>query len=112
MDTKLTVTDQSFDTAFKKYEKAEMIEFFASWCPHCRHTEGIINTLAKAYAGRAAILAVDVDMAPKTARKFGVQGVPSFVFVKNGQIVKRMAGGFSETELRQQLDALLGSKGI
>ncbi|OUO57226.1 thioredoxin family protein [Candidatus Avelusimicrobium gallicola] len=107
MDSKLTVTDASFETAFKKYEKAEMIEFFASWCQHCKQMAGLVNTLAKAYANRAAVLAVDVETSPRTARRFGVQGVPAFVFVKNGQIVKRMAGEFSEEELRRQLDALL-----
>lgn len=107
MDTKLTVTDHSFETEFKKYEKAELVEFVASWCPQCKHMEALIRTLAKAYEGKVTILSADVDNAPKAVRRFGVQGVPSFVFVKNGKIVKRMAGIFSETELRQQLDGLV-----
>ena len=83
---KITVTDQSFETAFKKYERAEMIEFFASWCHHCKHMAGVVNGLAKSYAGQIAVLGVNVETAPETARRFGVQGVPAFVFVKNGEI--------------------------
>lgn len=104
---KITVTDQSFETAFKKYERAEMIEFFASWCHHCKHMAGVVNGLAKSYAGQIAVLGVNVETAPETARRFGVQGVPAFVFVKNGEIVKRMAGEFSEAQLRQHLESLL-----
>ena len=107
MDTKLTVTDHSFQTAFKKYGQAEVVEFFASWCPHCKQMENSMNALAKEYGGRVAVLAVDVETAPRTAQQFKVQGVPSFIFVKNGEILHRMAGVFSEEELRKRFNELL-----
>lgn len=107
MNTKLTVTDDSFARAFKQFEQAEVVEFFATWCPHCKHMADIIDKLAKDYQNRVALLVVDVDQSPRTARQFGVSGVPSFVFVKKGQIMHRMAGEFSEADLRKQLDALL-----
>lgn len=64
MNTKLTVTDASFDKAFEAHNRAEMVEFFASWCPHCKRMEPTVNRLAKEYDGKANVLAVDVDEAP------------------------------------------------
>ena len=107
MDTKLTVTKASFETAYKKFERAEMVEFAASWCPHCHHMQALIDKLAKDYQDKIAFLVIDVEQAPAVARKFGVSGVPSFVFVKEGQIVHRMVGVFSEADLRKHLDSLL-----
>lgn len=107
MDSKLTVTAASFEAAYKKFEQAEMVEFTASWCPHCHHMAAVVDKLAKAYRDRVAILVLDVDQAPDVARQFGVSGVPSFVFVKEGKIVHRMAGEFSEADLRKHMDSLL-----
>lgn len=107
MDSKLTVTAASFEAAYKKFEQAEMVEFAASWCPHCHHMQALIDKLAKDYQDKIAFLVIDVEQAPAVARKFGVSGVPSFVFVKEGQIVHRMAVVFSEADLRKHLDSLL-----
>ncbi len=107
MDAKLTVTAASFEAAYKKFEQAEVVEFVASWCPHCHHMNTLIDKLAKNYRDKVAFLVVDVEQAPVVARKFGVSGVPSFVFVKEGQVVHRMAGVFAEADLRKHLDTLL-----
>lgn len=107
MDTKLTVTDASFDTAFEKHKKAEMVEFFATWCPHCQRMAPIVDKLAKDYKDKAAVLAVDVDQSPLSSRKFGVGGVPTFVFVKDGKVRETISGEYPEEELRKKLDALL-----
>lgn len=106
MNTKLTVTDASFDKAFEAHNRAEMVEFFASWCPHCKRMEPTVNRLAKEYDGKANVLAVDVDESPRTSRKFGILGVPTFLFVKNGKLVESVSGERSENDLRQKMDNL------
>ena len=107
MNTKLTVTDASFDKAFEAHNRAEMVEFFASWCPHCKRMEPTVNRLAKEYDGKANVLAVDVDEAPMASRKFGISGVPTFLFVKNGKVMESISGEQSENDLRQKMDSLL-----
>lgn len=107
MNTKLTVTDASFDKAFEAHNQAEMVEFFASWCPHCKRMEPAVNRLAKEYDGKASVLAVDVDEAPMASRKFGISGVPTFLFVKNGKVMESISGEQSENDLRQKMDSLL-----
>lgn len=107
MDTKLTVTDAAFDAAFEKHNKAEMVMFFATWCPHCHRMIPVVDKLAKDYKDKVAILAVDVDQSPVSSRKFGVGGVPTFVFVKDGKVQETISGEYPEEELRKKLDALL-----
>lgn len=101
------LTDQTFDQAYEAHNKAEMVEFFATWCPHCKKMEPIVAQLAQKYAGKISILRVDVDQAPLASRKFGISGVPTFLFVKNGQVADSLAGEYSAAELKQQLKVLL-----
>ena len=108
MNTKLTATDASFDKAYEAHNQAEMVEFFASWCPHCKRMEPTVNRLAKEYDGKANVLAVDVDEAPMASRKFGISGVPTFLFVKNGKVMESISGEQSENDLRQKMDNLRG----
>ncbi len=107
MDTKLTVTDASFDKAFEQFKKAEMVMFFATWCPHCTRMEAVVNKLAKTYKDKVAVLAVDVDESPASAQKFQVTGIPTFLFVKEGKVQTRLSGEVPEEELKEKLDALL-----
>ena len=101
------LTDQTFDKAYEAHNKAEMVEFFATWCPHCKKMEPVVAKLAQEYADKISILTVDVDQAPLASRKFSISGVPTFLFVKNGKVVESLAGEYTEGELKEQLKALL-----
>lgn len=104
MNTKLTVTDRSFQTAFIKYGKAMVLEFFASWCPHCQRMVPILDTLAQEYEGKVSFLVVDVDQSPLTSHQYGVGGVPMFMLIKNGKVLEKFSGGISLEDLRHKIE--------
>ena len=107
MGKKLTVNDASFDRALAKYEKAALIEFFAPWCPHCMRMEPVMDKLAGEFEGKAGILAVNVDDSPLASRRYGVSGIPAFVFIKNGKVQDSVSGEMPEEELKKRISALL-----
>ena len=104
MNTKLTVTDLSFQTAFIKYGKAMVLEFFASWCPHCQRMVPILDTLAQEYEGKVSFLVVDVDQSPLTSHQYSVGGVPMFMLIKNGKVLEKFSGGISLEDLRHKIE--------
>lgn len=106
MNKKLTVTDAAFDRALAKYEKAAMIEFFADWCPHCKRMGPVVDQLAKMYGDKIGILSVDVDQSPVSSQKYGVRGIPTFVFIKDGKVKETVSGELPEEELKKRLDDL------
>ena len=61
--------------------------------------------LATAEAG-AVFCKVDVDKTPELADRYEVQGMPTFVFIKDGVVVERFAGA-SPQKLREVVEALL-----
>ncbi len=84
-----------------------MIDFWAPWCPPCRALSPTIDKLASDYRGRATIAKVNIDESPETAGAFGVQSIPTVVFLRDGKEVGRAVGLQPHAKLAETLDTLL-----
>ena len=63
----------------------------------------VLDKLAKEHAGKLLIAKVNTDENPEWAQKYGVQGIPTMLFVANGKIVHRQVGALPEPMLRDIL---------
>jgi thioredoxin 1 len=68
-----------------------VIDFFATWCGPCKKIAPAFEQLATVYPS-IVFLKVDVDESAELVDKYGVQAMPTFVFVKDGIVVKRIEG--------------------
>lgn len=68
-----------------------VIDFFATWCGPCKHIAPKFEELSKMYT-HVTFLKVDVDESAELAEKFDVRAMPTFVFLKNGRIYKKIEG--------------------
>ncbi|MFA6729144.1 MAG: thioredoxin [Prevotella sp.] len=83
-----------------KGDKPAVIDFYATWCGPCKMTAPILDSLAIEYAGRINFYKVDVDKQQELASAFGIQSIPTILFIpKNGK--PRMSVG---AMLRPQLE--------
>jgi len=62
-------------------EKPCLIDFYADWCAPCRITSPILEELAKEYRGKIDIYKIDTEKERELASVFGIQSIPSFLFV-------------------------------
>ncbi|HEY8545367.1 MAG TPA: thioredoxin family protein [Acidimicrobiales bacterium] len=69
-----------------------LVELTAAWCGPCRALEPAVADVARALADRTTVVAVDVDVSPWAKRRFGRQGVPTFVLFRDGREVARLGG--------------------
>ena len=84
-----------------------VVDFSAEWCGPCRMIAPVFDELALATADAGAVFCkVDVDKTPELADRYEVQGMPTFVFIKDGAVVERFAGA-SPQKLREVVEALL-----
>lgn len=103
----LKVTDATFARDVLGAPVPVLVDFWAEWCGPCRMIAPALEKLAREYKGRARIAKLNVDENPRTAQQYQVQGIPTLLLVKNGNVIDRIVGALPEAQLRNQLERLL-----
>ena len=84
-----------------------MIDLGAEKCIPCKMMAPIMAKLEKAYAGRAAIVFIDVWKNEEQVGRFGIRAIPTQVFFnENGKEVYRHVGFMSEEDIVDQLEKM------
>lgn len=84
-----------------------VVDFSASWCPPCKQLHPIFNKLARKYHGKVKFIYVDVDKAPQLARQYGVESVPTLLFVNQQGVIDRSIGFMTEEELEGAVKSIM-----
>jgi len=72
--------------------------FKADWCEWCVKTLPIVESLNKENETRKFFI-VDVEEAPQMGKDFNIERFPTFIFIKNGEEVRRETGGADRDRL-------------
>ena len=83
--------------------KVVLVEFFASWCPHCQRMMPIVEEVKEKLGDRASVYQFDVDKYPKLTEENDVESYPTFIVYKDGQEVYRTAGEQPGDELYREV---------
>jgi thioredoxin 1 len=101
------VTDAAFENTVLQSKLPVIVDFWAPWCGPCRMIAPTLEKLAKEMAGKVLIAKVNTDENPQWAMQFGVQGIPTMLFVADGKIVHRQVGALPEASLRDVVNQFL-----
>lgn len=105
--TAIELNDVNFDSEVKRSTQPVLVDFYADWCGPCRKQLPIVDELASDYAGKARITKANVDNVKVKASEFGVSSIPALLVFKDGQVVERMVGLHSKSQLSQIIDKFL-----
>jgi len=101
------VTDTTFSQEVLQSPVPVLVDFWAPWCGPCRMIAPILDELSHEYTGRIKIAKVNTDENQSTAAHYQIQGIPTLLFIKNGQIVDRVVGVAQKPVLHEKIQQLL-----
>lgn len=85
-------------------DKPAIVDFWATWCPPCRAIAPVLEGLAKEYAGKIYIYKVDVDKEQELASAFGIQSIPTLLFIPMNGDPKMEVGALSKDAFKDKID--------
>jgi thioredoxin 1 len=94
------ISDAEFEKTVMQSELPVIVDFWAPWCNPCKMIAPTLDKLAKEMDGKIVIAKVNTDDHAEWMQKFGIQGIPTLLFVADGKIVHRQVGALPERMLR------------
>ena len=86
------VTDEEFDDVVLGAAGTVVVDFWAHWCGPCVKMAPVVTELAEHFGPRLTFVRVDVDAHPLTPARYGVDSIPTFVVVRDGETVATIVG--------------------
>ena len=84
-----------------------LVEFFATWCPHCKRMIPVMEEVKKLLGNRVPVYTIDIDDNEKEAEDNKIETIPTFIVYHNGNQVWRHSGEIDKQDLIGHVESLL-----
>lgn len=116
-----TMTKQDFIDKVFDYEKEQdwkfkgkqpiIIDFYADWCGPCKSVAPALEQLSEEYNGKVEIYKVDTDKEQELSSVFGIQSIPTFLFIPTEGAPMVQRGALPKSVFKQVIDEKLLTQG-
>jgi thioredoxin 1 len=97
----------TFDNLVLSSDKPVLVDFWAEWCMPCKALAPVLDEVAQEIGEKAQVVKVNVDENRDLASKYGIRGIPTLIFFKNGSAEKTLVGNQSKQEILKSLQELV-----
>ena len=85
-----------------------LIVLFAHWCPKCNMMMPVVDEIEEVYKEQLEVVRIDIEKETEIAKDYSIQIVPTFVIMKQGNEVMRMAGIIGEEIRKKRIETVIG----
>ena len=103
-----TVTKDNFQQEVVNATMPIVLDVFATWCGPCIQMMPIVEELSKEHGSKYKFLKLNVDESRELAIQYGISSIPTFVFIKNNEVLGKETGYMSKEDLLAKIKEMFG----
>lgn len=102
------LTKDNFAAEVKESQQPVVIDCYADWCGPCQQMTPIFEELEGELGSTIKFAKINIDNARELAQELGVTSVPTFIFIKNGEVVGKESGYMAKEVFAEKIKSHLG----
>ena len=103
----LQTTDKKFEVDVINSDLPTIVDFWAEWCGPCKQIAPILEEISAEKKDIINICKLNIDENPEIPQKYGVRGIPTLMFFKDGNLVDTKVGSLPKSSLNEWIENLL-----
>ena len=108
----ITLTEENFQSQVLESTEPVLVDVWADWCGPCHTIAPLIEQVAIDFEGRAKVGKLDIDENASIGTQYGIRGIPTLLFFKDGQVADQVVGVVSKQVITEKLGALVDEGAI
>ena len=105
--TTYVTNDQDFEKDISSQNLPVLVDFGAEWCGPCKQLEPLLEEIASENLESLKVYKINIDENPMTPQKFGVRGIPTLMFFKEGKLIDSKVGSLPKSALENWIKSNL-----
>jgi thioredoxin 1 len=99
----MEVTDSTFESEVLEADKPTLVDFWAAWCGPCKMVAPVVEEIAEEYGDKMQVAKMDVDSNRETPGNYSIQGIPTLMLFKDGEVAARIVGFRAKEAVMEEL---------
>lgn len=103
----LQVNSKNFEAVVLNSPQLVVADVWADWCGPCKIIAPYFAAAEEELKGQVRFVKIDADKNEKLVRKYKVMGIPTLLYFKDGELVKRSTGVVNKNTIVKTAKSLI-----
>lgn len=82
-------------------DKLVMVDFYAVWCGPCKRMAPFVEQVKNEMKDQVTVLSIDAEAQPEISGRYNLEGYPTLIFFKKGQVVANAIGYHNKEQIAE-----------